>query len=128
MVGRVSAGHDVLRALNALKTDPVSDAPQQRVRVARCGFTDAGAPPLGCALWEGGRGVGRGDRIPGCHAQESHHKIRVGIFVSTTPAAGTLEDFDEAGAGAGAGGKKESAEEAAARVKLEAAKARESVR
>jgi hypothetical protein len=42
-------------------------------------------------------------------------------------AAGTLEDFDEAGAAAGAS-KAETAEEAAARVKLEAAKARESVR
>lgn len=42
-------------------------------------------------------------------------------------AAGTLEDFDEAGAGAG-GNKAETAEEAAARVRLEAAKARESVR
>ncbi|EFN53809.1 hypothetical protein CHLNCDRAFT_136515 [Chlorella variabilis] len=40
---------------------------------------------------------------------------------------GSLEDFDESGAGSG-GNKKETAEEAAARVKLEAAKARESVR
>lgn len=43
------------------------------------------------------------------------------------PADGSLEDFDEAGAGSG-GNKKETAEEAAARLKLEAAKARESVR
>ena len=41
--------------------------------------------------------------------------------------AGTLEDFDEAGASAG-GNKKETAEEGAAQVRLEAAKARESVR
>lgn len=82
VVGRLSAGRDLLPLLNAIKTD-VNDAPQQhRVKVARCGFTDA---------------------------------------------AGTLEDFDEAGAGAG-GNKAETAEEAAARVKLEAAKARESVR
>lgn len=46
---------------------------------------------------------------------------------SSCRAAGTLEDHDEAGAGAG-GNKKESAEDQAARVKLEAAKARESVR
>ncbi|PRW33518.1 hypothetical protein C2E21_7678 [Chlorella sorokiniana] len=81
VVGRLSAGRDLLPLLNAVKTD-ANDAPQHRIKVARCGFTDA---------------------------------------------AGTLEDFDEAGAGAG-GNKAETAEEAAARVKLEAAKARESVR
>lgn len=46
---------------------------------------------------------------------------------TTCAADGSLEDFDESGAGSG-GNKKETAEEAAARVKLEAAKARESVR
>lgn len=49
------------------------------------------------------------------------------LCFSAPCAAGTLEDFDEAGAGAGAS-KAETAEEAAARAKLEAAKARESVR
>lgn len=42
-------------------------------------------------------------------------------------ADGTLEDYDKDGAGAGSS-KPETAEEGAARIKLEAAKARESVR
>ena len=42
-------------------------------------------------------------------------------------ADGSLEDFDESGAGS-EGNKKETPEEAAARAKLEAARARESVR
>lgn len=81
VVGRLCAGRELLPMLNAMQTD-VNDAPVHRVRVSRCGFTNAD---------------------------------------------GSLEDFDESGAGSG-GNKKETAEEAAARVKLEAAKARESVR
>lgn len=49
VVGRLSAGRDLLPLLNAIKTD-VNDAPQQhRVKVARCGFTDAGG--RGCACY-----------------------------------------------------------------------------
>ncbi|PSC70113.1 peptidyl-prolyl cis-trans isomerase H isoform A [Micractinium conductrix] len=81
VVGRLCGGLQLLGLLNSMKSD-VNDAPQHRLRIARCGFTDA---------------------------------------------AGTLEDFDEAGASAG-GNKKETAEEGAAQVRLEAAKARESVR
>jgi hypothetical protein len=54
----------------------------------------------------------------------THHLLPSG----TPPLAdGSLEDFDESGAGSG-GNKKESPEDAAARAKLEAARARESVR
>ncbi|KAL4419765.1 hypothetical protein ABPG75_006863 [Micractinium tetrahymenae] len=81
VVGRLCSGRELLPLLNGMRTD-VNDAPQHRVRIARCGFTNAD---------------------------------------------GTLEDFDESGAGSG-GNKKETAEEAAARVKLEAAKARASVK
>lgn len=48
-------------------------------------------------------------------------------MLCTNAADGTLEDFDEAGAGSG-GNKKETAEEAAARVKLQAAQARAAVK
>lgn len=81
VVGRVHAGQELLELFNNMKSD-VNDAPQHRLRVARCGFTNAD---------------------------------------------GTLEDYDSLGAGSG-GNKTETEQEAAARVKLEAAKARESVR
>ncbi|KAI3425174.1 hypothetical protein D9Q98_008944 [Chlorella vulgaris] len=81
VVGRLCAGRELLPLLNSMQSD-LNDIPLHRIRVARCGFTNAD---------------------------------------------GTLEDFDEAGAASG-GNRKESAEEGAARAKLEAAKARESVR
>lgn len=54
VVGRLSAGRDLLPLLNGLKTD-VNDAPQHRVKVARCGFTDAGVrcPDAGVCVFAG---------------------------------------------------------------------------
>lgn len=43
VVGRLCAGRELLPMLNAMQTD-VNDAPVHRVRVSRCGFTNAGAP------------------------------------------------------------------------------------
>lgn len=51
VVGRLSAGRDLLPLLNAMKTD-VNDVPQHRVKVARCGFTDAGKHSMQLA-WVG---------------------------------------------------------------------------
>lgn len=54
VVGRLSAGRDLLPLLNGLKTD-ANDAPQHRVKVARCGFTDAGVrcPDAGVCVFAG---------------------------------------------------------------------------
>lgn len=53
VVGRLSGGRELLPLLNSLRTD-INDAPQHRVRVARCGFTNAGALPAplpaGCCM------------------------------------------------------------------------------
>jgi len=195
-VGRLCGGRELLEQLNAVRTD-VNDAPQHRLRIARCGFTNAGAWVGGwtgwgvlgrCWAWlvakptfqlapdvllsasdlpdgsledfgEAGpgpnqpfrtfqqqllkfwhttpifgpqmapwralrrRGQGPADPFASLNSNASHF----GTPLPFLPPDGSLEDFDEAGAGSG-GNKKETAEEAAARVKLEAAKARESVR
>ena len=41
VVGRVCGGEDLLAWLNSTPVD-AQDAPRQRLRIARCGFTDAG--------------------------------------------------------------------------------------
>lgn len=42
VVGRLCGGRELLPLLNGMRTD-INDAPQHRVRIARCGFTNAGA-------------------------------------------------------------------------------------